>query len=135
MAVNSLTNQIYVANNCIGAGWPTNCTICSSQFPNGTVTDIDGATLSTQNIPVGCGPENLAINSQTNMIYAVNLRALGTLDGTVTAIDGSTLATQSVPTDGASIDIAADSLTNKIYVVPIQPVAATGRLPLLMARH
>ena len=115
IAVNSITNQIYVANHCLGTGWP-GCTICNTQNPNGTITAIDGATLATHTVFVGCGPENISVNPQTNTIYVVNLRALGLQHGTVTVVDGATLATQTVDTDSFSYDIAADSVRNKVYV-------------------
>ena len=66
MAVNSVTNKIYVANEC--GSDPT----CNSS--NGTVTVIDGATLAFTNVGVGNDPYGLAVNSATNRIYVQTLR-------------------------------------------------------------
>ncbi len=55
MAVNSVTNKIYVAN----------------EFGN-TVTVIDGATNNTTTVSVGQDPYAVAVNPVTNKIYVVN---------------------------------------------------------------
>ncbi len=110
VAVNSVTNTIYVANYC--GNDPT----CQSL---GTVTIIDGATYGTQSIPVGVHPVFVAVNPATNTIYVVN--NCGTdlscsSSGTVTVIDGATLATQSVPVGSSPFVLAVNSVTNTIYV-------------------
>lgn len=115
MAVNPLTNEIYVANHCVNGGYPT-CRACTAGSPNGTITVINGSTLATQSVTAGCGPSNIAVNTQTNTIYVENNRTLGGGPGTVTVINGSTLATQSAPTEYSSQDIAVDSNANQIYV-------------------
>ena len=56
VAVNSVTNQIYVANN-----------------GSNTVTVIDGATNNTTTVAVGNGPDTVAVNTNTNQIYVANL--------------------------------------------------------------
>jgi YVTN family beta-propeller protein len=80
MAVNSVTNTIYVANEC-GSDRDPNCP------SNGTVTVIDGATLTFTNIVVGKHPYGLALNSATNRIYVPNY-----YDDTVSVMDGTPLA-------------------------------------------
>ena len=54
-AVNTVTNQIYVANS-----------------GGNTVTVIDGATNQTSSVTVGNGPQGFAVNSVTNKIYVPN---------------------------------------------------------------
>src|SRR5271157_1009853 len=72
VAVNSVTNKIYVANFGNGSG--------------NTVTVIDGATNSAgPDIVVGL-PAALAVNSVTNKIYVTN----SDINGKVTVIDGAT---------------------------------------------
>jgi DNA-binding beta-propeller fold protein YncE len=110
LAVNPETNKIYVANHC---GTDPNCK------SNGTVTVIDGATLSTQSVPVAFFPNQVAVNPVTNQIYVTN--QCGTdpnckSSGTVTVIDGATLTTQSVSAEYHPYSVAVDSVTNKIYV-------------------
>jgi DNA-binding beta-propeller fold protein YncE len=112
--VNSLTNQIYIANSC---GNDPSCVT-----DNGTVTVIDGATDNTQSVNVGIYPSALDINSAANKIYVANHcgddpNCSGHSDGTVTVIDGATLSTTSVPVGGHFPEtIAVNSSTNKIYV-------------------
>ena len=64
VAVNPVTNKIYVANQ-----------------NSNTVTVIDGVTNSTAIVATGRSPIALAINSVTNQIYVANY-----LDNSVTAI-------------------------------------------------
>ncbi len=75
VAVNSVTNKIYVANN----GY------------DGTVTVIDGATNTTTTVAAGTDPELVAVNSVTNKIYVPTKQ-----DNTVTVIDGATNNTTTV---------------------------------------
>src|ERR1035441_7320559 len=65
VAVNPVTNKIYIANQC---GDDSACA------GNGTVTVIDGATLATTTVTVESNPYGVAVNSVTNKIYAVNGR-------------------------------------------------------------
>ncbi len=68
VAVNPVTNQIYVANN-----------------GGGSVTVMNGTTASVvATIPVGTGPKAVAINPVTNQVYVANAGS-----GSVTVIDGS----------------------------------------------
>jgi YVTN family beta-propeller protein len=84
MAVNSVTNKIYVANYC-GSDFS-----CQS---SGTVTVIDGATLAFTNIGVGGDPYGLAVNAATNRVYVPNFcgndPSCTTNNGTVSVIDGT----------------------------------------------
>ena len=84
VAVNPVTNQIYVANcgsECGGSG-------------NGNVTVIDGATNSTTTVtdPNATYPSAVAVNPVTNKIYVANC----SYSGNVTVIDGATNATTTV---------------------------------------
>ena len=109
--MNPVTNKIYVANNC------GNDVTCSS---DGTVTVIDGATLTTNTVTVGSNPYNVAVNSVTNKIYVANYcgndTSCQTYGGTVTVIDGATLATATVPVGSGPDSPVVNSATNKIYV-------------------
>ena len=109
VAINQTTNTIYVANDCPAAGWPT----CPPGL--GTVTVINGSTLATQTVTVGRKPINLAVDSQTNMIYVANSGTPGGNYSTVTVIDGSTLLTQTVTAEYITEDVQLDATTNKIY--------------------
>ena len=81
IAINSVTNKIYVANT------------------NGNnVTVIDGATLSTATVAVGSLPGAVAVNPVTNKIYVLND------DGTMTVIDGATRSTSTVVVGSIPID-------------------------------
>jgi DNA-binding beta-propeller fold protein YncE len=109
VVVNQTTNTIYVANECPGSGWPT----CPPGL--GTVTVINGSTLTTQSVTVGRKPIDLAVDSQTNMIYVANAGTPGGLNSTVTVINGNTLSTQTVNTGYITEDIQLDATTNQIY--------------------
>lgn len=100
VAVNPVTNKIYVANE-----------------GSNNVTVIDGATNSTTVVPTGNDPVALAVNSMTNKIYVVNAGS-----NSVTVIDGATNDTTTV---AAGVDpgaIAINQNTNKIYVANQQSV-------------
>ncbi|MGB7897965.1 MAG: YncE family protein, partial [Candidatus Sulfotelmatobacter sp.] len=56
VAVNSVTNQIYVTN-----------------LNSSNVTVIDGATNNTTTVAVGNGPDTVGVNTNTNQIYVANL--------------------------------------------------------------
>jgi YVTN family beta-propeller protein len=94
VAVNSVTNQIYVANQ-----------------TSNTVTVIDGATNDTSTVNVDLNPAWLAVNPVTNQIYVANFGS-----NTVTVIDGATLNTASVTVGNAPSMVVVDPVTNKIYV-------------------
>ncbi|MEP7067914.1 MAG: YncE family protein [Usitatibacter sp.] len=94
VAVNSVTNTIYVAN----------------EFSN-NVTVIDGATLATRTVPVGNRPQYIAVNAVTNKVYVSNGG-----DSTQTVIDGATLRTSQLVT-GSNGPIAVNEATSATYVI------------------
>ncbi|MGA2372090.1 MAG: YncE family protein, partial [Candidatus Korobacteraceae bacterium] len=111
VVVNPVTNKIYVLNRC---GDQPNCV----QYSSGTVTVIDGVTLSTATVPVGISASSIAVNPQSNKIYVTNSCGSDPTcqsDGTVTQIDGASLSTTTIPVGLDPVGIAVDSVANKIY--------------------
>ena len=94
VAVNPVTNRIYVANT---AG--------------NSVTIIDGSNNSTTTVNVGTGPQAIAVNPVTNEIYVAN-----TGSNNVTVINGADNTTATVNVGSGPQGIAVNSATNKIYV-------------------
>lgn len=95
VAVNPLTNKIYVANQ-----------------SDNTITVIDGATSATTTVSAGQGVSAIAVNTRTNTIYAAN-----EFDNTVTVVDGATnTVTSTLPTTSAPLDIVVNAVTNTVYV-------------------
>jgi YVTN family beta-propeller protein len=135
LAVNSVTNTIYVANQ--GANsvtvidGATNHTtalqvdlvpyaIAVNQVTNqiyvansgtDTVTDIDGATLNTTSITVGNSPSALAVNPITNDIYVANYA-----DGTMTMIGGANNDTNTVPVGNGPLSVETNVASNRVYI-------------------
>ena len=70
VAVNPVTNKVYVANY---------------NFIPGEVTVIDGATNVTKTVEAGYSPAAVAVNPVTNKIYVANFNG-----DSVTVIDGAT---------------------------------------------
>jgi len=104
IAVNAVSNKIYVLNN---------------QDNNGdlnTVTIIDGSSNTVLAAPgTQFDPAAIAINPVTNMVYIVD-QGNGS-NGYVTIINGSTNAYVGfVPTPIFPASIAVNPITNKIYV-------------------
>jgi len=95
IAVNPVTNKIYVANS-----------------GSNTVTVIDGADNSTATVAAGSYPYAVAINPATNKIYIANCNSK-----TVTVIDGANNSTTDVDVGTYPMAIAVNPVTNKIYVV------------------
>jgi YVTN family beta-propeller protein len=96
VAVNPLTNTIYVAN--VGSG---------------SVTVISGTTNSTTPVTVGAQPDAVAVNPLTNKIYVANYS-----DGTVSVIDGATNAVSTpIPVGSDPTVIAVNTALNQVYVV------------------
>ena len=114
VAVNSVTNKIYVTNYC---GNDVSCSAYS-----GTVTVIDGATLATATVTVGAGPSVPVVNLVTNKIYVANscgsdpTCAYPFSQGTVTVIDGATNNPTSVNVEFNPLALDVNSASNKIYV-------------------
>jgi|SRR5579859_1244486 len=135
VAVNPLTNKIYVANsgssNVTVIDGTTNATatvpvgatpsavavnpvtnrIYVANRNSSNVTVVDGATNTTVTVTVGSVPDAIAVNPVTDQIYVANSHAAN-----VTVIDGATNLTATVPTDIAPNAIAVNPTTNKIYV-------------------
>lgn len=106
VAVNTVTNKIYVAN-----------------FLSKNVTVIDGATNSTTTVSAGVHPVGVAVDEATNKIYVANVGDCGPFGncdshGSVTVIDGATNSTITVidPNANGPRAVAVNSVTNKIYV-------------------
>lgn len=67
-------------------------------------------------VTVGKGPDFIAVNPKTNLIYSSNTGD-GTNDGTVSVIDGSTnTVTATIAVGGEPQGIAVNPVTNRIYV-------------------
>jgi YVTN family beta-propeller protein len=94
VAVNSVTNKVYVAN-----------------FGSDNVTVIDGGTYDTTLIPADSGPSAVVVNSVTNKVYVANWES-----NNVTVIDGATNATTTVPAGSAPWAVAVNPVMNRIYV-------------------
>jgi len=103
VAVNSVTNKIYVAN----------CNICgvgSGSMSN--VTVIDGTNNATTTVATGADSRSVAVNPVTNKIYVANF-----ISNDVTVIDGTNDSVAATVAAGSSpVAIAVNSVTNKIYV-------------------
>lgn len=102
VAVNPVTNKIYVANH-----------------GDGTVTVIDGVTNTTATVIVGSSPSALAVNPVTDQIYVANQT-----DGSVTVIDGATSTATATITVGTSPQALAVNLTptrSKWPTIPATP--------------
>jgi YVTN family beta-propeller protein len=97
VAVNPVTNKIYVANN-----------------SSDGVAVIDGATNAVNIVAAGVQPWTIAVNPVTNKIYVTNRNA-----HSVTVIDGATLATLTLTTGaGAQPEaVVVNPVSNKIYVL------------------
>jgi YVTN family beta-propeller protein len=91
IAVNAVTNKVYVAN------------------VHGNVTVIDGATNAETAVALGALPGAIAANPVTNKVYVVNQTG-----NSLTVIDGATNATTVIPA-GSGGPIAVNAATNKIY--------------------
>lgn len=107
VAVNPVTNKIYVLNSCF----------CGSDGP---VTVIDGATNSTTLVTGanGFNPAAVAVNPTTNKIYVADAGDIFFKSGGVTVIDGATNATTDIvdPKFILTVAVAVNPVTDKIYV-------------------
>lgn len=110
VAVDSLRNKIYVVNMCTAAG----IVFCPNTTA-GTLTVIDGTTLTTRNVTVGWQPSDVAINTGANTIYVTNLTSASGGNGSVTVINGNSLGTQTVQTGYDTYSVAINGVTNAIY--------------------
>jgi len=94
VAVNPVTNKVYVANN-----------------KSSNVTVIDGADNSTTTVAAGTKPYAVAVNPVTNKIYVTNEGS-----NNVTVIDGRDNSTATVGAGTSPFAVAVNPVTNKIYV-------------------
>ena len=94
VAVNPVTNKVYVAN-----------------YGSANVTVIDGSDNSTATIPAGTNPYDVAVNPVTNKIYVANRGS-----NNVTVIDGTDNSTATVAAGTSPYAVAVNPVTNKIYV-------------------
>jgi YVTN family beta-propeller protein len=96
VAVNSVTNKIYVVN----------------YAASGRVTVIDGVTNAKTVVPVGSYPEGIDINMETNKVYVAN-----SASNTVTVIDGATNATSSIAVGVTPTQVIVNPTNNTVYVL------------------
>jgi DNA-binding beta-propeller fold protein YncE len=110
LGVNSVTNTVYVANNC-GTD-PT----CQS---TGSMTVVNGATLAEQSVQLPYYPAGVAVNSVTNKIYVASCGTDPTCSsaGQISVVDGATLQVQQVTVGTDPNGVAVNSTTNKIYAL------------------
>lgn len=96
LAVNPVTNNIYVAN-----------------MESNTVTVINGATNTTQSVATGTLPISVAVNTLTNKVYVANYGS-----GNATVIDGVTNAATTTPSVAGAepTAVAVSTTTNRAYV-------------------
>ena len=95
LAVNSVANEVYVAN----AG-------------SGTVTLIDGATLTARTVKVGTNPQAIVADVQNHRVYVADqasndVEVIDVGTGTVTAI---------LPTGTSPVSLTLNPATDRIYV-------------------
>jgi YVTN family beta-propeller protein len=103
------TNKIYVMNSC---GSTLSCDATGNNTNViGSVTQIDGATLTTAAVNTGQGSGAMTINTVADKVYVSN-----STDNTETLIDGATLTTKTVNVGLTPFDVEVDPVTNKIYV-------------------
>jgi len=112
VALNSVTNKIYLANNL-------------SQ----NVTVIDGASNSITTVPTtGIYPYDIAVDSATNKIYVTSFLIGAATSRAVSVIDGFTNRATMV-TDPKAADpfaVAVNPVTNKIYVANLGNLGKNG---------
>ncbi len=94
LAVNPVTNKVYVAN-----------------FASNNVTVIDGATNAATAVAAGTNPVAVAVNPLTNQIYVANETS-----NDVTVINGATNTTTTVMGGTNPVAVAVNPVTNQIYV-------------------
>lgn len=96
LAVNQVTNKIYVAN-----------------MLSDNVSVMDGATNKvTATVKAGSSPEDIAVNPVTNKVYVIN-----NYGNNVTVIDGVNHKTTAVAAGHRPVHVEVNPVTNKIYVV------------------
>ncbi len=95
LAVNPLTNRVYVANGLAD-----------------TLSVVDGGTdTEVAEFAIGNGPTDVAVNTRTNRVYVVNF-----LDGNLKVVDGSDNSIDATIGISAARSVAVDEELNRIYV-------------------
>ncbi|MGE5716545.1 MAG: YncE family protein, partial [Acidobacteriota bacterium] len=74
-----------------------------------SVTVIDGATNTTNEVPAGGAPQAVAVNVVTNKIYVADFA------GSVRILDGITNATTAVTAGLWTSDVAVNPVTDRVY--------------------
>jgi YVTN family beta-propeller protein len=137
VAVNPVTNRVYVANynsatvsvidgasntviaapavgsnpNAVAVNPVTN-RVYVANYNSATVSVIDGASNTVIATPaLGFNPYAVAVNPVTNKVYVANY-----FGSTMTVIDGATNGTTSVAVGSEARAIAVNPVTNKVYV-------------------
>lgn len=96
LAVNQVTNKIYIANSL-----------------SNNVSVMDGnSNKVTATVKAGSSPEDIAVNPVTNKVYVIN-----NYGNNVTVIDGANHKTTTVAAGHRPVDVAVNPVTNKIFVV------------------
>lgn len=145
IAINSVTNTLYVAGGSHGDYWvdvidgvTLAMTSVDSNNPSGailgapavnpmtnkiyvphqlgTVAVIDGATLNVTSVPVGQAPQWVAVDAAINQVYVVNGYASPTPGTTVRVIDGATNSTTTLPVGVSPAQAALSPTTHRVYV-------------------
>ena len=122
LAVNPVTNKIYAL-----------LTQPLHPLPYGNVTVIDGASNATTVLtynppPVGLipvTPVDFAINTSTDVIYALDAASLAAIDGATNAVSPIAALPQPLTMDpgdrvGGGYALAVNSRTNQLYVPDLQ---------------
>ena len=110
LAVNPVTNLIYVVNSAVGD-------------PTGTVSVIDGETsVVVATVPVGHHPRCVAVDPETNRLYVTHY-----FSRTVSVIDGATLRIVAVlPVRGNPLGIDIDPHLGRIYIASMADTSQGG---------
>jgi YVTN family beta-propeller protein len=121
VAVNPNTNTIYVASYDSSTVSVIDGTTTNGTITTGTTISSSTNGLEPEEIVVGSGPDDVAVNPNTNTIYVSSFD----LDpdtrlaenGTVSIINGATNSiVKKVPVNGAPTRVAVHPTTNTIYV-------------------
>ena len=123
VAVDSITNRIYVANRC--ATDPNDC-ITDGSGINGSLSVINGSNNTVTNtLALEQLPSVMLINAVTNKIYVGNscgtdptCIANGNANtiGTITVVDGATLATSTVSAGHGTTGMTVNPVANEVYM-------------------
>jgi len=103
LAVNPVSNKIYVASCTIHAG-------LTSLIAQGVLMEIDGGTNAASTVSSGCAVA-VAVNPVTNKIYA----ARSNISNVLFVLDGASNSTTTLSGAGGNA-VAVNPVTNKIYV-------------------